>query len=326
MQDRQVERIEGLSLDFYATDAVVQFQFSGPHDAVRLAVRDLCYGLTHYHSIRAQLEFVSEIAKLNHTHDSEDIEIINVIVKTSEFNCLVLLFRYWMQLGFPLPNLEEQFQSYATINLHIRWSYCAIQSAESDDESTEDTSDSNDHCVLDTGLSTTLLDHLEAVIEYANGDHTPLIIKPYPLTFNRSLWLREEIQNDLTPHFIDKSNQLKLFSHSQSHQKILKHHLHHLIQEAENIAEIVTHLIMHNPLHHASFSDTLSLAKQYLDHYHQTQSDDIYTESTHSFRLIRPDQFEYFIELAEKYVVLMQHIHETQENYRAKKHSKCSIS
>lgn len=102
-QIRHVNPIPGLGLEVVANNEIMTFSFVGEKDAVRLATRDLIYGL----GMEPEVVHSSEIAIMNGEMKPDNNARIDLTFKTSDYQQLVFVFRYLSMLDFSLSKIAR---------------------------------------------------------------------------------------------------------------------------------------------------------------------------------------------------------------------------
>lgn len=97
-QIHQVVPIEELELEVSTTKETITFCFIGNKDAVRLAARNVVYGL----GLEPEIEHYSEILIMNGKLEPGDKAQINLIFQMNERAPLVFMFRYLARLEYSL--------------------------------------------------------------------------------------------------------------------------------------------------------------------------------------------------------------------------------
>lgn len=174
MPDKIVTPIPRLDIiSITANDQFVTFGISGDDASVRLAVRDLVSGLHILGAIEARCQFISDELKAAQEDASmlwHEKAQINISIATKEYARLVLVYRYFSQVGATVPNWD--FPSTSGFMHPYAWT---------------DDQDGTQH----RGAAV-LPFYLRAIKELAAKDNSPINIPEYRRPECSLLWSQEE--------------------------------------------------------------------------------------------------------------------------------------
>lgn len=171
----EIVRIPGLNINIGANDQSITFRFFGEADVVRLAVRDIVFGLDIMSGIESSIQFVSDEdinARAEASQFWQDSIQIDITIATKEFDRLVLMYRYLVNIGVTIfdscDRIVEQCQD---IVMHR---YFAVNSQD----------------VAIAALS----EYLRQAKVLAQENNTSMDIPEYPRPECCLLWSQEELK------------------------------------------------------------------------------------------------------------------------------------
>lgn len=296
---RQVTKLDHFSGSFSATSRVASFSIIGPKDNVRIAARDAVYGL----GIPADCEHVTEEVKmggrpafvLQKLGQEEEQAQIDIRVSIANFDNLVLMFRYCLQVGVPMMQPQDYYM----------WSDekgCTYESAYLKDGE-------------EIRTLSTLGGYLAAARAAAECNMEPLVIEKDVLPANRNFWTQAELDADEAARKQNyQASKQGIFKNVADPIERRKQEINLKLEKIYDEAAILTDRHPANPNNYSLRITARSFIWQYKDV--KKRHPDMDFLSSHW--MIRPEDCDKFIALAEKYERLNDELKALNELTRPK--------
>lgn len=315
---KEIRKIDNLGLGFQVNNQYAIFSISGPKDAVRLAARDAIFGLHMTQGVKADHVFQAEELKMNGIIAKDDAhDQIDICIDIRAFDRLVLMCRYLECIGIPLGReFLDRFNDGKTF-----YQYTLVKQ----------------DGVVAQG-SAQLGRYLDAILDQAEINQTPLMVEEYKRPQNQNFWFADEIKNDAAMQPKAKrrelAQQFNMFNDYarmtfDDRIKLTEAHMEHLVAKANLFADRHPKNQSNRP---TDFGWYLLQAYKnrkldYTDECKETGHYDpkmnvISHYKKRGLDLVRDDEVDAFRKLADKYwdlAALLQTLNEAKQQLEAQK-------